>query len=243
MLAMLVHGGTDLPAKVPTLSPWVDADLGVPADQVAAALAAQNGRRVVKTHSPADGFPVWQGVTVIAAYRHPLDVFFSLRNHTANRTNPGQDDPTAWPLAQSVDAYLDGAFVHDQVAQENLASLTTQYTQTMLSGRLPDLKLFHYADMVRDGRRTVQALARAADIDADAGLVNKVTETTAFGAMKAKAADDTPVAGTGFWKSDANSFHSASSRKGQGKLSVPAFARYHHRLADLIADVQARGWL
>ena len=51
ILAMLIHGGVDLPAKLPVLSPWVDADLGVSATDVAAALAAQTGRRVVKTHT------------------------------------------------------------------------------------------------------------------------------------------------------------------------------------------------
>ena len=76
MLAMLVHGGAELPGKLPEFSPWVDADLGVPANEVAEALTAQKGRRVVKTHTPADGLPIWEGVTVIAVYRHPLDVFF-----------------------------------------------------------------------------------------------------------------------------------------------------------------------
>jgi hypothetical protein len=71
-----------LPARLPILSPWVDADLGLPASEVAEALAAQKGRRVVKTHTPADGFPIWEGVTVIAVYRHPLDVFFSYGNVT-----------------------------------------------------------------------------------------------------------------------------------------------------------------
>ena len=61
ILTMLAHGRTDLPDKVPVLSPWVDANLGVPAEQVEAALSAQAGRRVVKTHTPADGFPIWDG--------------------------------------------------------------------------------------------------------------------------------------------------------------------------------------
>ena len=76
IVAMLIHKETDLPEAVPVLSPWVDADLGIPADEVAAALERQTRRRVVKTHTPADGFPIWQDVSVIAVYRHPLDVFF-----------------------------------------------------------------------------------------------------------------------------------------------------------------------
>ena len=106
ILAMLVHGGAELPARLPVLSPWVDADLGVPANEVAEALAAQKGRRVVKTHTPADGFPIWDGVTVISVYRHPLDVFFSLRKHTANERNASDEDLYKWPVPRSIRAYL-----------------------------------------------------------------------------------------------------------------------------------------
>jgi aryl sulfotransferase len=244
ILAMLVHGGADLPAMVPVLSPWVDADLGVPANEVATALAAQKGRRVVKTHAPADGFPIWEGVTVIAVYRHPLDVFFSLRNHTANIQHPNDDDALyLWPVPRSIRAYVDNPSDCDNYGQENLKSLVTHYANTALSGRLPDLKLFHYSDMVRDGRRAVEALATAAGIAASASVIDSVTKATAFGAMKSKAADYAPVAGTGFWKSDANFFDTASSRKWDGKLSEDELALYHKRLVDLIPDLQARDWL
>jgi hypothetical protein len=240
MLAMLVHGGADLPMKLPVLSPWVDADLGVPADEVAAALAAQSGRRVVKTHTPADGFPIWEGVTVIAVYRHPLDVFFSLRKHTENRSNPQPDDPRAGPVPDAIRAYVLGS---GDSGFDNLATLTEHYTTTVLSGRLPDLKVFHYTDMVRDGRRAVEALAAAAGIDANASVIDAVARATAFGAMKSKAADYAPVAGTGFWKSDENFFDSASSRKWDGNLSEAELALYRRRLEELIPDVRARDWL
>ena len=243
ILAMLVHGGADLPQKLPVLSPWVDADLGVPADEVAAALAAQKGRRVVKTHTPADGFPIWDGVTVIAVYRHPLDLLFSMRKHTANQTSPDPDSPSGWRLDRSIWAFIHDPTAHDAIANDNLANISMHYRETALSGRLPDLKLFHYANMIRDGRRTVQALAQAAGIDADDGLIDKVTAATAFGNMKANAADYAPVGGTGFWKSDSNFFDSASSRKWEGQLSTDEFGQYRERFAALIPDPAARTWL
>ena len=243
MLAMLVHGGAELPAKLPVLSPWVDADLGVPADEVAEALAAQKGRRVVKTHTPADGFPIWDGVTVIAVYRHPLDVFFSLRKHTANQRNASDEDLYKWPLPQSIRAYVSKASHCDNFDEETLMTMAIHYANTVLSGRLPDLKLFHYSDMVRDGRRTVEALAAAAGIDASARVIDTVTKATAFGAMQAKAADYAPVAGTGYWKNDANFFDSASSKKWDGKLTEEELALYRQRLEELIPDARARDWL
>ncbi|MDP3261921.1 MAG: sulfotransferase domain-containing protein [Tabrizicola sp.] len=243
MLAMLVHGGADLPVRLPVLSPWVDADLGVPATEVAAALAAQKGRRVVKTHAPADGFPIWEGVTVIAVYRHPLDVFFSLRNHTANRRVVDDDDMLTWPVARSIRAYVSNPSDHNDVTEDNLMNLAMHYANTVLSGRLPDLKLFHYSDMVRDARCTVEALAAAAGIDANPGVIDAVTKATAFGAMKAKAVDYAPVGGTGFWKSDENFFESASSNKWDGRLAEDELALYRQRLEQLIPDAPARNWL
>jgi len=243
MLAMLVNRGAELPARLPILSPWVDADLGVPAREVAEALAAQKGRRVVKTHTPADGFPIWEGVTVIAVYRHPLDVFFSLRKHTANQRNASDEDPYRWPVPRSIRAYVGKVSDCDNFGEETLMTMAIHYAHTVQSGRLPNLKLFHYSDMVRDGRRTVEALAAAAGIDVDASVIDTVTKATAFGVMKAKAADYAPVGGTGYWKSDASFFDSASSKKWEGELSEEELALYRGRLAELIPDDQARDWL
>src|SRR3954465_14198874 len=69
ILAMLLHGGGETPERIPVPSPWGDAALGE-AEKVANSLELQPGRRVVKSHTPADGFPVWDGVTVVAVYRH-----------------------------------------------------------------------------------------------------------------------------------------------------------------------------
>jgi aryl sulfotransferase len=243
ILAMLVHGGPDLPEKLPFLSPWIDADLGVSGEEVAAALVWQEGRRVVKTHTPADGFPIWDGETVIAVYRHPLDAFFSLRKHTANRSEPVENNPMAGPLSQALQAYLEGSMDRDDFDRDTLATLTAHYTETVLAGRLPQVKLFHYSNMMRDPRQAVADLAIAAGINASKGLIDTVTEATSFGAMKSKAADFAPVGGTGFWKSDAGFFDSASSRKWEGQLSAQELAHFEARLVELVPDEAARRWL
>ncbi len=243
ILAMLVHGGVDLPEKLPFLSPWIDADLGVPGEEVTAALARQKGRRVVKTHTPADGFPIWDGVTVVAVYRHPLDAFFSLRKHLDNKREPDEGNPIAGPLSEGLRAYLDGPADRDDFDRDTLAALTLHYTETVLSGRLAGVKLFHYADMMRDPRKAVADLAAAAGIAAEQRQIDAVVEATSFGAMKAKAADYAPVGGTGFWKSDAAFFDSASSRKWEGQLSAEEVAHYDARLAALVPDEAARCWL
>jgi len=242
VLAMLIHGGPELPDKVPSLSPWVDADLGVPAKEVKIALEGQTGRRVVKTHTPADGFPIWEGVTLIAVYRHPLDVFFSLRTHIANMKDIAPDDPGLLPVSQAFRNFIDSEADLDDFDRDKLATVTMHYRETVCSGRVPELKLFHFADMIRDGRRVVEKLAQAAGIDADASLVDQVAAATTFGEMKANAANYAPVAGTGFWKSDANFFDSASSRKWEGTLSDEEFEHYRTRIDEQLRDKCARVW-
>ncbi len=243
ILTMLVHGGPDLPDKVPVLSPWVDADLGVSTEDVAAGLAAQPGRRVVKTHTPADGFPVWEGVTVIAVYRHPLDIFFSLRKHAANRVDAEADHPMRLPVAKSLSLFLDTAADIANFDRDSVATIARHFAQTALSGRVPGLGLFHYADMRADPRGTVAAMARAAGIDADAALIDAVTEATGFAAMKSRAADFAPVGGTGYWKSDAGFFDSATSDKWQGQLPDADLGLYAERLAAVLPEAAARAWL
>jgi len=243
MVAMLIHKETELPEAAPVLSPWVDGNLGVPADEVAAALDRQTRRRVVKTHTPADGFPIWRDVSIIAVYRHPLDVFFSLRKHSANMREPANDTPMRWPLKRAFRHFIEQDADIDDFDRDTLATITLHYTQTVLSDRLPDLKVFHYSDLLLDGRAAVERLAAAVGIEADTNLIARIAEASSFRSMKAKAADFAPVGGTGFWKSDANFFDSATSGKWQSVLSTEDLHEYNVRLQELVPDVEARAWL
>lgn len=243
ILAMLLHGGPDLPDKVPVISPWVDAELGVPAEEVAAALDAQPGRRVVKTHTPADGFPIWEGVPVIAVYRHPLDVFLSLRKHYANMKITEADDPLVQSVSSAFDWWVNSTFALDDCDKDNLALLARHYRETVMSDRNPKIRPFHYSRMIADGRQAVADLAEAAEIEADEALIDRVSAATSFGAMKAKAEDFAPVGGTGFWHNDSAFFDSGGTDKWAGVLSEDEIARYASRLAEEIPDAADRRWL
>ncbi len=146
-------------------------------------------------------------------------------------------------MAQSLALFRDADTNIEDFDRDCIASIALHHNKTALSGRLPDVKVFHYADMIRDGRRAVEQLALAAGIEADAVLIDRVAEATSFGAMKAKAADYAPVGGTGFWKTDAGFFDSATSRKWEGQLSSSDMALYDARMTELIPDDQARSWL
>ena len=243
ILAMLLHRGPDLPMKIPVLSPWIDADIGIPESEVSAALDAQGGRRVVKTHTPLDGFPVWDGVIVVTVYRHPLDVFFSLRNHYANMTIARDGDPMLWPLHDSVRSFLLGKLDREDYSSKTLDSVASHYVQTLETDRTPIPAMLHYSDMTEDSRLAVARLAEIAEIDADDTLIDAVVEATSFASMKAKAADFVPAGGTGLFRSDGRFFDSGQSQKWLGKIDEQVLELYEKRLAELIPHAGARDWL
>ncbi len=241
MIAMLLHGGPDLPDKIGVLSPWVDCDLG-DAETVAANLAAQSGRRVVKTHTPADGFPVWDGVSVVAVYRHPLDVFFSLRSHAFNMKGR-EDHAMRAPVPEALHGFMTYDAPPEDFDRDSIITMSTHLTETVLSGRLPELVVRHYADMRRDGRSAVAGLARDLGIAVSAAQIEAIAAATGFDAMRKAATQYAPEGGTGFWEKDADFFRSGATGDWQGKLTDKDLALYREQMAKILPDAGHRRWL
>ena len=59
----------------------------------------------------------------------------------------GDDDMYKWPIPRSIRAYVSKFSDCDNFGEEALMPMAIHYTKTVLSGRLPDLKVFHYSDM------------------------------------------------------------------------------------------------
>jgi aryl sulfotransferase len=71
----------DPPGSVMELSPWIEADFTGPSDNMHAALEAQTHRRVIKSHTPADGIPWFDQCKYLFVCRDGLDAFMSMINH------------------------------------------------------------------------------------------------------------------------------------------------------------------
>ena len=242
MVAMLLAGRADLPDRIGVVSPWVDSRLG-DAEAVRASLARQSGRRVVKTHTPADGFPVWEGVTVVAVYRHPLDVFVSLLSHVANRASASPNHPMRRPLPEALACFIESPEAPDSLDDDSLAHVTRHYRETALSDRLPDRLAMHYADMTADHRGTLRRLATAIGVEASDALIEEIAQATAFDAMRAEAHRYVPEPGTGFWRDDAGFFAKGGAGRWREVVPEAALPRYAERMAELVPDPAARRWL
>ena len=241
IIAHLLANGTSLEKPLPVLSPWIDVDLGK-AEDVARNLEEQIGRRVVKTHTPADGFPVWDGVHVVAVYRHPLDVFLSLRKHGANMaTRP--DHPMRRPFDICFEDFLRNDFDPDQIDDDTLSLMVEHHARTVTSQRIPGLVVLHYSDMIADHAGTVRKLSDALSINASDETIARTVEATEFASMKRQAANYVPEGGTGLWSDDAAFFAEGGTNKWRGRFSDAQIAHYSARMEALVPDADTRRWL
>lgn len=240
ILVMLLNGGPDLPATVTELSPWIDANIE-PAGEVGARLAANPGRRVIKTHTPADGFPVWKGIHFVAVFRHPLDVFLSLRKHAVNlQVDP--DHPMRGDVDTVANRFIETPLAQEEIDNDTLEIIARHHAVSVGSGRWRDGCVMHYAAMLADPEASVRRLAAACAIPADARLIGEVTEATSFDAMKANAARVTPYGGTGVFADDAAFFDSGGTEKWRGALDEDTLDRYGARM-DALFSAPDRRWI
>jgi aryl sulfotransferase len=92
LCAMLVFDAFEFGRPLTDISPWLDMQTNN-RTEVVASLEAQEHRRFIKTHTPLDGVPFAEGVTLVCVARDPRDVALSFQHHWA-RSMPGR---ARWP--------------------------------------------------------------------------------------------------------------------------------------------------
>jgi aryl sulfotransferase len=80
--------GSPAPRPVMQISPWVDRRFPEPVEAVMARLEAQDHRRFLKAHLPADGLPLFDEVRYVHVARDGRDACLSYHNHGLGLT-PG----------------------------------------------------------------------------------------------------------------------------------------------------------
>lgn len=241
MIAMLLYGTTELPDRLSALSPWLDSALD-DADRVHDVPLSPSGRRVVKTHTPSDGFAIWEGVRVVAVYRHPLDVFLSIRKHVMNMKDA--DDPVlCGPLPTALEHYLNEVFDPQESEKDSLSSVISHYSKTTRRPHQKGLVLLHYANMIADPVAAVRKLADDLLIEHDPTLINAIARATQIDTMRSKAKYFAPEGGKDFWTEDAAFFDGGGTRKWEGLLSGEEEARFSDVLSLLLPSTVEQQWL
>ncbi len=252
--AMLIFQTDQLPQPLGRLSPWLDW-LVTPVDEVLEQLEGQRHRRFIKTHTPLDGLPLPDSVSVITVARHPLDQAISLYHQGANLDRkriraltgtqdpdpeqagptPETDGPATW-LRQWIDWEGDPA--------DRLDSLPGVFHHLSLAWSVRDHTnaiLVHYDDLLADLPGQMLRLAGELGIDIDGRRVAELAEAASFAGMKSRAEELAPDP-KGVLKDRNAFFRRGVSGSGAELLTPDDLARYQRR-AEELAPPDLLRWL
>ena len=258
LVALLLFDGVpDEP--VYELSPWLDMNVR-PVEEAHAMLAAQTHRRFIKTHTPLDGLPWDDRVTYLTIGRDPRDAFVSMLHHAENmdgeramrlRVAAVGDDDLEEVMAQGIDSddpRDQVRFFLESDRDRNSASVRLSHVMHHLRlawerRHLPNVHLFHYADLRADLPGQVHRLAGVLGIDCSPEHAGELARLASLEAMRARATDTTPEASMGVFTDPARFFRRGRSGDGAAMMTARELARYDERVAQLAGDPALVSWI
>ena len=177
---------------------------GQPIAEVAAALAAQQHRRFIKTHTPLDGLVLDDRVTYLGVGRDPRDAVISMvmnrnRMHALHDRSRHATDRGCHPNCRtSLGARLTRNEVHSESsptgwngprhrrgASCRWRRSCTITTRLRAVGHLPNVAAFHFADLRADLSGELVRLGEVLDIDIGRGRAEQLAEHATLDAMRA----------------------------------------------------------
>src|SRR6266487_2790841 len=239
--ALLVFQTPDLPAPLTELSPWLDW-LITPRDEVFDRLAAQEHRRVIKTHTPLDGIPLDSRATYIVVARHPLDMAVSLYHHSANIDRARMRQLTGQPgglhaasprpsLREWVLEWISAA-VAPRDELDSMPGVMLHLSDAWARRERRGVVLVHYDDLSADLDGEMRRLAGLLGIAVPEGTWPALVAAATFDRMRARA-DRLVPAPPGVLMDNAAFFRRGTSGSGRALLTSDERARYRAGAAQM----------
>ena len=243
IVALLFSGDPEVQTELSIKMPWVDIRLRE-MSEVAERLESMRHRRSMKSHTPMDGLPLDDHAHYICVFRHPLDAHFSYRKHVRNTPMTWFDPwyPEDDPEGITFRRFLDGGAEGFDTDAMPLAHILRHYKAAVALSDRPNVSLFHHADMTRDLAGTFARVSELLGISHPARIMDQLVQAATFGNMKDNAERFAPSGGKGFFKSDAEFFHSGTSGKWRDELTGSQLAAYD-AMMDAHLTRNDREWL
>ena len=230
--ALLVFGTPDLPKPLAEISPWMELR-AAPADEIHALFAAQDHRRIIKSHAPLDALPWHRDATYLVVHRDPRDVVMSLMNHMAN-VNPESDTIFARErrasgeapreVPKDPDAFFRGWLSEGSVPWESdgapLWSLFRHGATFWTHRAKGNIHFFHYDDLKSDRAGGMRRVADILGIEVAEDRWPALVEAASFGSMKKNADRTAPDTNLRKWADNGRFFNKGTSRQWEGVLSA-----------------------
>jgi aryl sulfotransferase len=247
--ALLIFQTPGLPAPLSELSPWLDLS-SVSRDEVYAQLAAQEHRRIIKTHLPLSDVRVDPRATYIAVGRHPLDSALSLYHQNDNKVSvpdgvtsrPPEADRRPQRSVSPRESLLHWIDMEPspQVHYHYLAEMLRHLSAAWACRDEPNVVLVHYEDLSADLGGEMRRIAARLGITVPEATWPGLVKAATFEHMRADP--DRFLTSGLILKDNATFFRSGTSGEGRALLTSAELARYRARVAPL-ASPDLLAWL
>ena len=185
------------PRKIMDVSPWIDCRFVEPVEDALARIEAQQHRRFVKAHLPADGLPLFDAVRYIHVARDGRDHCLSYHNHVSSYTSWMVERLDAIGAGDGIGPYPRApadaaAFFHRWLTRGNPPDtdglpLTSYFHFERSWWKLrdrPNVLLVHYADLKADLAGGMRRVADFLGIEVPAALWPDLVAAAGFEAMR-----------------------------------------------------------
>jgi aryl sulfotransferase len=242
IVASLLWPDGDFPDAVIEIGPWFDGRI-FDFDELMARLEAQSHRRFIKTHTPADGIPIFDTASYIVVARDGRDAFVSFVNHRKNLRDDLIERLNTDAMAQSVDPVVKfRGDIHGFFERWITDAPPLRYLASWWDLRdEPNVLLVHYNDLQADLEREMRRVAGFLDIDIPEALWAGVVERCTFERMREEAEKIGDF--QRLFEGGAESFlFKGANGRWRGVLTEGELQRYQDRVQELLTP-EAANWL
>ena len=242
---LLFEGAPDVP--VADMSVWVDM-VFPPKEEKLAHLEAQQHRRFLKTHLPADALPFSPTARYVYAARDGRDVVWSLYNHHASFTDefyamvnerPGRIGP---PLPRPPDSIRE--YFHEWLDRDGYPfwSFWESVRSWWELRHLPNVRLQHFNALKADMEGEMRSLAAFLEIPIDESHWTDIVSHCSFDYMRNHAPNSVPLGGR-IWKDGARSLiYKGVNGRWRDVLTAADVERYERLAREQLGEACA-SWL
>ncbi len=242
IIASLLWPGGTAPGPVMHISPWIEANF-LPADVVHATLDAQKHRRFMKSHTPADGIPMFADTRYIVVGRDGRDAFMSMCNHAErfkDEVRRGLNERAAaegLPLMPEWNGDAHGFFQ----GWLQMASLFQHIASFWPHRGDPNVLFVHYAGLKADLAAEMRRIAEFLDIRIDEVEWPTVVARCTFEAMRNRGAEIGSFENR--FEGGAKGFiFKGTNGRWRDVLTAEELAQYQRRVTEFLAP-EAQHWL
>jgi aryl sulfotransferase len=243
IVASLLWPDGNFPGAVIEIGPWFDARRIFDFDKLSARLEAQTHRRFIKTHTPADGIPIFDTASYIVVARDGRDAFVSFVNHLKHVRADLIERLNAQAMAQGINPVVKfGGDVHGFFERWITDAPPLRHLATWwdLRGE-PNVLLVHYNDLQADLDGEMRRVAAFLNIDIPAARWPGVVERCTFERMR-EDADKVGNFQRVFEGGAESFFFQGTKGRWRQVLTEGELQRYQDRVEELLAP-EAAHWL